>query len=391
MKDSNADRALRRTLASGNQEAPGACPDDNELAAYMEMRLSPGETARLEKHASRCKDCQPILALSLTLAEPETATAAQAAREVPRLSPRARLLRFAITFLGVPLLRLAIAVLAVFGASLFLFRLARDWQPPQTATQAERQESGSDLSGGETSSLRASGNSRAGGGAATLPGNETPPKTASVQSELRAARPPAEPAPPPKSLLVAAGPPPGPDAKSTVPLQVDNKAEVTRPAVSEAREELLKSQRARTDLQALQMRVTAARLAEARPQAAATGNRNPAAAVAVGGIEAPKAKDAKSDTSSGGDRARQALSKARLVLGKGDPADTRTMGGRVFCLTPDYWVDIECTRHEEARVVEIARGSKEYAALLTRDPTLEGLPADTSILLYLNGVMALIR
>ncbi len=374
MKDSNADRALRRTLASGNQEAPGACPDDNELAAYMEKRLSPVETARLEKHVSRCKDCQPILALSLILAEPEAAPDAPAATALSRSLYRA------------PLVRLAFAVILVFGTTLFLFRLTRDWQPLQPNPQMAPQVSSSNLSGGRASSLRASGNSPAGGGVASSPSNEAPPKVASIPAEPKSAGPPDKSARPNRSVLVAPGPPPILDAMSEAPLRVADRDKGVKPAVSEAREELLKSQRARADLQALQMRVT-----EARPQAAATGNRNPAAAAAVGGIEAAKAKDAKSDTTSGGDRVRQALSKARLVLGKGDPADTRTVGGRVFCLTPGYWVDIECTRHEDAPIVEIARDSKDYAALLTKDPTLEGLPPDTPILLYLNGVMALVR
>ncbi len=51
-----------------------ACPDDLDLAAYTEGRLSGAERIRVEAHVSRCRDCLAILSSTVRAAAAEDAT-----------------------------------------------------------------------------------------------------------------------------------------------------------------------------------------------------------------------------------------------------------------------------------------------------------------------------
>lgn len=55
-------RQLWRLLGGRGAEARSACPDANDLAAYLEARLPAGERDAMEEHLSVCSDC--LLAVS---------------------------------------------------------------------------------------------------------------------------------------------------------------------------------------------------------------------------------------------------------------------------------------------------------------------------------------
>ncbi len=65
------------------------CPDENEIAVYLDGRLTSDERARLLAHLDECGRCRRLVA--------ETAAAAFAPDEVPTRSPNSRFRRCVIS------------------------------------------------------------------------------------------------------------------------------------------------------------------------------------------------------------------------------------------------------------------------------------------------------
>ena len=49
------------------------CPDDNEVTALLDGRLSPEDVARIDEHASACAACRSLLAEVVREASPSGA------------------------------------------------------------------------------------------------------------------------------------------------------------------------------------------------------------------------------------------------------------------------------------------------------------------------------
>lgn len=82
--DAAIDRALRTVIGS-NATGGEACPEPDEVAAYAEGGLTPGERARLEAHAASCARCLDVLgafarASGSAAPPPETVSAAEPQR-----------------------------------------------------------------------------------------------------------------------------------------------------------------------------------------------------------------------------------------------------------------------------------------------------------------------
>lgn len=65
-RDDPMDRLLRAALAREGDAAAGACPDAEQMAVYLERRLSSREVAAFEAHAAVCARCQDALAVVAT-------------------------------------------------------------------------------------------------------------------------------------------------------------------------------------------------------------------------------------------------------------------------------------------------------------------------------------
>jgi hypothetical protein len=49
-------------LKGGCEMSAGACPDENNLAAFVCKNLSPAEQAKIEAHLARCDYCCEVVA-----------------------------------------------------------------------------------------------------------------------------------------------------------------------------------------------------------------------------------------------------------------------------------------------------------------------------------------
>ena len=78
-----SDGALRGALRIFVRRGTGACPDDDTMAAYLDDGLSQAERTPLEKHLSRCADCQQVLHASL---QPEVSSGASERESPTRIS-----------------------------------------------------------------------------------------------------------------------------------------------------------------------------------------------------------------------------------------------------------------------------------------------------------------
>lgn len=442
MREPHVEDAIRRVLNRRRQNAPGLCPDANELAAFLEDRLTPAERTCFEEHAADCTPCQEALALALQLDAAEEHSAAHSISEPRGFAYRTSPIRLVF----------AAAVVVVVGV--LLFQATRRSQPPLQKPSAAARQNPSDVSGGPEAELRSR--------ETKTPSIEAP--GASIAFSTR--KPAGEPAQsqasqPPVVTRPAAVPAPavvqvGPEARQLARPQVSAYADASKFALGETtKAELRQNTIPSADNKALNMEMAANRFEEAKAKAVsqpagqipqqgnvailqnaplnqqvavdqanvvkAQGAVNVSergAGVALPAAEekkrtepdqkaqAGRAADAVTQAQDGrilalrstiagvkGNRASLAIEEARPLLKKDPSGDTaKKIGQRLFYRTTNYWVDAGCLAHSEAPTVEIARGSKEFADILGREPNLAQLQApDVPILLFWNGVNYLIR
>ncbi|HYK91602.1 MAG TPA: hypothetical protein VE398_22740 [Acidobacteriota bacterium] len=117
MKDMSIDGAIRKSLAGHKDNTTGHCPDENIIAAFLEMSLDVNERREVERHASQCASCQQIIGLALRLPEAENEPLpSQAAAS----SGRKTLFHFSL-----PVSMAAMILLAVLAGGLF-YRVVRE-------------------------------------------------------------------------------------------------------------------------------------------------------------------------------------------------------------------------------------------------------------------------
>jgi len=433
MSDPFAEEAIRRVLARRQGNAPGVCPDANELAAYLEARLSASEAARFEEHAADCAACRQTLALSLQLAEREETAATETAHRPRAFSYRTSLLR------------LALGAALALTVGVLLFQSTREplgpLQKPIIAEQNDR----SDVSGGAAATL----SSPEGKGTSA----QAPEQVAGIQPSQSQQR---------RAV-------PGSSMPSTIPAaalkegsagrQADVKAEAAKSVPTLLAEELRKTRQAQIDAEALKAKsatvrpeepkiaadrivslpkgavtsqaageVTQAQIANVQTQAVSNqaqtignqaqnlanqaqsaGNQAQNWGQAMGGMGGGGAAQARAQAVplqnqivpvKGVDRVQEALAEARLVLAQRMLSDrnkeatagtTKKVGDRDFYRTKNYWVDSKSNLDQEAPSREITRDSKEYADILKKEPALAELSGGVPIVLYFNGINYLVR
>jgi hypothetical protein len=93
------------------------------------------------------------------------------------------------------------------------------------------------------------------------------------------------------------------------------------------------------------------------------------------------------------DQVLRAMLQARLLMAQaGAWEKSRKVGNRVFYRTESFWVDAECTRHDEAPGREISRDSEDYSEILDREPELTGIVTEgVPVLVFWNGMNLLIH
>jgi hypothetical protein len=381
MKSQIVDGAFRRILALRRDVAPGSCPDANEFAAYLEARLNPAEVARFEEHASNCGSCQEALALSLALAEDEAVTARRQVAEPWRFVYRSSPLRFA----------LAAVVLLTVGV--LLYQATWEARLVQPESQIARREAESGMPRPELTAPQ-SGAPQPAKVAPTVPRESAgASRIAADKKELPASQP-SQGAP-----VGAAAPAPAIAAGTTLPARASQAAAVTepkaaapKPAAVEAVAEAQKAAPAqRVDL-AEKGKQAYAQADESRLQVAVSDRQRAGGQARAGNVQqmvaqAPAdAAPAQAARPAPDDRVRLALQEASAAKEK-----AQKFGDRVFVRTTGCWVEIECTRHEDAPAQEMMRDSKEFSEMLAREPALSELPKDLPVLLFWNGANLLIR
>jgi hypothetical protein len=104
------DSAIRQALGRSQAENSGACPDQNQAAAYLEGRLRDDDKRAFEAHAADCEVCRQVLALALRLEEESEAVNAIRAHSSRRVLFR----------ISIPVSALALIVAGVAIGILFL-------------------------------------------------------------------------------------------------------------------------------------------------------------------------------------------------------------------------------------------------------------------------------
>ncbi len=450
MSDPFVEGAIRRILARPQGDLPGPCPDANEFAAYLEARLTLGETDRFEKHASSCAACQATLALSLQLEEPESSMPAKAPLALQRFSYRSSPIRLVF----------ATAVVVVVGVLLFqATRQSRLLQPkPQVASEPN----GSSVAGGANAALTSRESGTTSPAARVPAASPLSPIATGTPAQVQAERQPLRAANKPAGAIISQ-PATNLDALDITKAKVSERADLSKQsAIVEPATNAQKAERELIVANALNMNMSAANSNEtklqnvavggqavqnvqqigqmaqqasnsnqqaaappniaAQAQSAAArigggGGRGGVAGLVGGGTQqaavAPM-RDAKAQAGSLpaiAEKAKASISGPtiyervvarfavpertgdRPVLAEELIASTaKKVGNRVFFRTAREWVDAECGLHPGAPTHGVARNSREYRDILAAEPALaelhsSGLP----ILIYWHGTLCLIQ
>ncbi len=310
MKFEPMDRVLRQALAAQTGGGGGGCPDDNEVAAYLDHRLRPDERARLEEHASACAACREALALAL-----ELQGKAPDRHEAPAGGDRKILFHFQI-----PASVLALILVAAIAGILY-YRKSPNAPATQIAARTEE--------------------------AKTLPPSVPETNNPPVPSPQTAAVPMPRPVRP--RAAISAGPGKEVEAYGRRPISTAaaEQTKAAEPPAGIAPEPV--------EPAALEERVAEA------PQ--------PKAAAASYTSGAKLGTTVSLDQSA---RMLKAGSPPAQDVQPG-PSRYRFIGDRTFTLVSGVWVDSEAAKRQDAPTVRIKRDSGEYAEILKTYPGLSDL------------------
>jgi hypothetical protein len=431
MKRQDADKAILRILDVQSGQSVPACPNANELAAYLEASLTPGEMARFEVHAAECSACREALALSMQMTHetegPAISPAPEARKPSYRTSP----------------LRLAFVGSLVVIAGVLLFQATRQIQTPLETGQVADKQARSDISGGTGAVMRSSDVKTDKEALSSAPGVAAYPDSTSqargMEERKSSAPPTANPA------ISAAAPAQMAYESGNMPrAQALDRIEESRlRSLVDQASETEKARRSQGDAQSSKMEMTA-RPAETKAQpgqVAGTSNQmaSPANVVApssnIASIQNTQMaqvsnianqmtqRDVQIDRKAAVDPGRAAQGRAAIVqAGAGErggvggqkgafamlpvivPMEVkvlsnevaagfaRKLGNRVFYQVTRYWFDAECGRHTKAPVREISWRSGDFSEILRKEPELvqlrnSGIP----ILIHWNGINYLVR
>jgi hypothetical protein len=440
MSHHDAEDAIRRILKLTPGNPAGPCPDANDLAAYLESRLSPAESTQFEEHAADCSSCREALALSLQLSAEETEYVTAPAPEAKTFSYRTSPLRLA--FAGV--------VLLMVGA--ILFRATREVPVAKPVPQVAVNQVLPNVSGGSGASMSpAAPSPRSAGTAASVPSAPlTEAMRAGAISAATPARRPAQPAVTklPLAYSVADAGSINRPQPAVAAQEISRKATgdavvemaKVRPVAAEdpltkdkalARPDELKPQVIPASQASNQMALTGAQNTLPSPQNFILQNQNAAlsnqidtknqvtppaapvtqqvtsdraevaqaqkgqAVVKPAGVnmmakEAPLAM--RRSAAAVSDPVRKALVEARVMqLRRVEGKEVQKAGARLLYRTPDAWVDAQCLEHADAPTRVAARNGKEQQEVLAKEPAIGQLdPSDLPVLIYWNGTNLLL-
>ncbi len=342
------------------------CPDENQLAAYLESRCGTAERVRLEEHFVDCGTCRQILALSLTLSEPDSGK-----------------LKSRVSFHRIIPLRFAIPLSACAAVAIILgivsFWQKRNELPLQTAelhsvanapvstaapTPAAAQEDRKE-SAGKPAPRLAERLERS----SVAKGSE---QTASAPAVDKSAKGRAD-----RIADTAAVPKPQKDEPAIV---AETKTEPSRAGQAQDQRAAVGGAVAQQYQQVpLQQREQAPTPVQNR-RVAQTQQLAPAAALL------------NSNAAIAGTLAQSAIARFKLEdAASVSSLPVKRVGEKVFYQWPDYWIDRECANHAEAQVLEAVPGSREYQDIMAKIPELRDLAASNPVLLYWSGKIYLVR
>ncbi len=447
MREPHIDEAIRRILSQPRRNAPGPCPDANELAAFLEARLTPAARARFEEHAADCASCREALALAMRLDSAEESRAAGAVTE-----PRS------FVYSTSPV-RLAFGAAVVLIVAVLLIQTTRQSQRPALKSQVAAKQDRSNISGGPAAAMSSKETKTSTANAPAAPAD----MVAVITSRAPERAPRGQPAPKPQSVMPSgsAGTQIVAETGQAVRPQVQAQMETPKFAYGEAqRADLRQNALPSVENKGLKTEMTANRPEEAKAKADAaalpagqiTQQANVAAPqnislnqqaamdqVNVGNAQAAGAAGGRAGAAvlQAADEKKQAelqqkaqasqqvqpvqaaaqgqekrlqmlrsmvadgkvnriglaIEEARVLMSK-DPNGTKAtkIGQRLFYRTTNYWIDAGCVSHSEAPTREISRGSKDYADVLAKEQDLARLhTSGVPVLLYWNGMNYLIR
>ncbi len=391
------DSAIKKALGRQGPGTASSCPDENQLAAYLERGLSDQERSRLENHASECASCQELLALSMKTAQDEPLPAAQMgfSRE------RRQLLHF-----SVPLAAIAVLVLGVAMATLLL--LTREFSKPERTEIAQQMPPAGTP---ESREMR-----RTAPESSTVPVEPVKPSSPSLPpaqaSRMRGA---ADQMAPAKDKEVQAQEQPitadymhvpETEGKLSKADRIASNEAVHKPAVWKGRSEteaaggvvggvvggVLPPPRPAEE--------TAAR--EAAPQSAAVALDSGAAKTealsptARQAMKSQRASLSMAAAPAAESRPREVIRRMAADEKAEKHRDSRTrvisIGERTFELNGGFWVDLKCVRNPDAELIECKQGLAGFDEVLKTVPGLAELRRDgLPILLEWNGKICLIR
>jgi len=335
------DGAMRKALAAYRDRPVGPCPDENILAAYLEMCLDQDERKSVESHASNCVACQELIGLALRLSEPDTERAAAEAAKSKKV-----LFHFSL-----PVSVLAMIVLTLVAGYLF-FRVLRESTPYQTAPH--------------TAELR------------------SPAKAEGISApKSQAVSPPKEKAAPPEQQTKASAPEPHRSKarlthKVTLPPPAAEIAVAREPA---AQPPPVLEPRPPAAAQVLEARaeggaadksaVIATNLSESRP--AVAGAASPGVArmdLAAARAEPPLRVQAVAQFSPEFTPRDAVLNLARLVPSGRHTLLERKVKDRAFYFNSGYWIDGQCIEHPNGEFAEIKSDSADHEQIMKSLPDL---------------------
>lgn len=389
MSDSSMDGLIRKAASTQMRKLPEGCADENIIAAYLERRLSPPETAAFEEHASQCASCQEILALSMKLQVPEAL--AQAAEE--KSTRKRTLFHFSIP---IPVLGSALVVIILVAVLFRIFNESpKDISGLQTAelhtpareTESMKRSSStpvpmeskkddfSEHPATDTSVL------------AEKSDQQTKPEFKDMEAEARFAPPPAlkakgegamEESSPQK--LIGTTTFRAQDKLDMPPASSDRKTE--RASVPSATP-IIEGEPAKT------AKLPAAEMASATPPPVKGRENKPLSSEAALG-RTDKLGDLTFDAALSSSLQKQkekkvALKPARARLGAGE---SRRVGDKVFYRDSGIWIDRQCTQHPNDAIMEITNKDTDFKMILQQYPELRDLlPAK----IYWNSKIYILR
>jgi hypothetical protein len=383
--------ALRATLGANDDAANGAHLDADEMNAYAEDALPESARSRYFAHLADCDSCRKLVTdLTLAASRAEEGKARVASLDIkPPTSWRAWL----AALFSPPVLRYGVPALALF-AVIIVAIVATRTQRRESSVAQNKDEAGYSTRSIPTDSTAATSNTTATGTA----GSHSNSNVAPLAADQSQAQPGVAATPPPPAnpeVFKDSAPVVSPD---TVAKSVATPSGNTSDSSGEFRTTGKREQRETADAPPpapqptdLSMSATTEADKQNEQKKAKNAGRDDADEISVDGrtsggvVNQPRPKEDRPNLGATSTSARAARNEPRgrpATASKSGPpsdnkvaeerrqersAETQSVGGRHFRRQGNTWID---TAYRSSSVVNVARGSEQYRALVADEPAL---------------------